>query len=365
MTWIISRYIAGRYAAALAWSVAVVLAVIVSGNAIELLREAADAADTATILTIAALRAPTVALLALPFIVMLAAVASFARLARSSELVVTRAAGVSAWALIAPVAALSVLVGAAAVGALNPLAAAAQARADALYARHVDGRGERLSVSGEGVWLRQAGERGQMVIHADAVDPGSMAMNRVTFFEFDDAGAVAARIDARRAELTPGAWALTDAVATRFAAAGDTPETEAAETATVPTDLTRAQILDSFDRPEAISFWRLPAFIAALEAAGFSALRHRLHWQTQLASPLAFLGMAMIGAAFSMRHVRFGGLGMMGLAAVLTGFALYFVTDVAKALGASGAIPVALAAWAPPLATVLISAGLILHLEDG
>jgi lipopolysaccharide export system permease protein len=81
--------------------------------------------------------------------------------------------------------------------------------------------------------------------------------------------------------------------------------------------------------------------------------------------PLLFCGMAMIGAAFSMRHVRLGGLGLMALGAVMTGFALFFLLDVAKALGASGAIPATLAAWAPPAASVLLAAGLLLHLEDG
>ncbi|PIY74722.1 MAG: LPS export ABC transporter permease LptG, partial [Rhodobacterales bacterium CG_4_10_14_0_8_um_filter_70_9] len=88
-------------------------------------------------------------------------------------------------------------------------------------------------------------------------------------------------------------------------------------------------------------------------------------WQAQLALPLLFAGMAMIGAAFSMRHARLGGLGLMALAAVLAGFGFYFIADLAKALGASGAIPVALAAWAPPASTVLVAAGLLLHLEDG
>ena len=73
----------------------------------------------------------------------------------------------------------------------------------------------------------------------------------------------------------------------------------------------------------------------------------------------------MIGAAFSMRHVRFGGLGYRALGCVLSGFGYFFLSDIAAALAASGAVPVLIAAWAPPLSAVLLALGLLLHLEDG
>ena len=50
------------------------------------------------------------------------------------------------------------------------------------------------------------------------------------------------------------------------------------------------------------------------------------------------------------RHVRFGGLGYMALGCVVAGFGYFFLSDIANALGASGAVPVMLAAWAPPMA---------------
>ena len=75
--------------------------------------------------------------------------------------------------------------------------------------------------------------------------------------------------------------------------------------------------------------------------------------------------MVLIGAAFSMRHARFGGLGIMALGCVMSGFGFFFLSDIANALGASGAVPVPLAAWAPPFSAVLFAVGLLLHLEDG
>ena len=75
--------------------------------------------------------------------------------------------------------------------------------------------------------------------------------------------------------------------------------------------------------------------------------------------------MVLIGAAFSMRHARFGGLGLMALGAVGAGLVYFFLANVTQAFGSSGAIPAPLAAWIPPVAMTLCALGLLLHLEDG
>ena len=133
----------------------------------------------------------------------------------------------------------------------------------------------------------------------------------------------------------------------------------------LPTDLTRAQIRDSFGDPSGVSIWELPAFIETLDAAGFSARAHRMWLQAEIASPLFLAAMVMAGAAFTMRHARAGRSGPMVLAAVLTGCALYFLRDFASILGANGEAPIWLAAWAPPVAAAALATGLLLHLEDG
>ena len=117
--------------------------------------------------------------------------------------------------------------------------------------------------------------------------------------------------------------------------------------------------------PSAIGFWDLPSYIDDLERAGFSARSYRLWYQMELALPLLMAAMVLVAAGFTMRHVRFGGTGRMVLFALLAGFGFYFLRNFAQALGDSGQIPVALAAWSPPLAAMMLSLGLLLHLEDG
>ena len=66
-----------------------------------------------------------------------------------------------------------------------------------------------------------------------------------------------------------------------------------------------------------------------------------------------------------MRPSRFGGIGLSVLTAVFMGFGLFYMRNFAQILGENGQLPVALAAWTPPIATFMIALGIILHKEDG
>ena len=109
----------------------------------------------------------------------------------------------------------------------------------------------------------------------------------------------------------------------------------------------------------------MPATIRDLAQAGFSTKRHRVWLQVELARPLFLMAMVLVGAAFTMRHTRFGGTGVSVLAAVMLGFSMYFIRNFAQILGENGQIPVVMAAWAPPVASILLTWGLLLHSEDG
>jgi len=370
----LSLYIARRFLGiVLACFVSVYLLVVLV-DTVELLRAGADSrAGFAELLGMALLHAPSITVTAAPFTVLLAGMVCFAMLARSSELVVTRAAGVSVWRLLAPALAVAALLGVFVFTAYNPVASALATRFEALEERLFQRSSSRLSVSADGLWLRQGGPDGQTVIHAERAGRDVDRLWRVSVFRFGLDDRLSRRIEAQSALLTDRAWRLTgvrdwDLLAI---AAGDnsgaTMPTQPAvlDEMMLPTDLTPARIRESFAAPETISFWKLPEFIRLLDEAGFSSNRHRLHWYGLLALPLVFAAMLLIGAAFSMRHARFGGLGFMALGCVLCGFGYFFLSDIAAALGGSGSVPVAVAAWAPPLSAVLFALGLLLHLEDG
>ncbi|MEL7183204.1 MAG: LPS export ABC transporter permease LptG [Pseudomonadota bacterium] len=302
----------------------------------------------------------------LPLIVILATLALFLALGRSSELVVIRAAGRSAIrALLAPILAAMAL-GALALLIVNPIVAATQAAYEREIASYRTGITSVLSVSEEGVWLRQGDADGQTVIRAARSSLGGTVLFEATFLSFNAEGTPIQRVDARRAELSDGDWLLEDAKRWPLGTS-DNPERDANEVvaATIASTLTEDQIRDSFGVPSSIPIFQLPGFIRQLDRAGFSGRSHRVWLHMELANPFMLAAMVMIGAAFTMRHARAGQSGRMVLLALLIGFAIFFLRNFAQTLGENGQLPVYLAAWAPPFAAIFLALGVILHLEDG
>jgi lipopolysaccharide export system permease protein len=229
------------------------------------------------------------------------------------------------------------------------------------------GSASQLSVSGDGLWLRQGNQDGQTVIRAARTNLDGTELSGVTFLGFDAEGRPSYRIEAERARLVTGAWEIEGAKEWRFDTNATIPEADAFESPrlSLASNLTRDQIIDSFGTPSAIPIWELPRFISELEEAGFSARIHRTYFHMELALPLFIVAMVLVGAGFTMRHTRFGRTGLMVMMALALGFSLYFIRNLAAILGENGQIPIVLAAWGPPIAAILLPLALLLHLEDG
>jgi lipopolysaccharide export system permease protein len=297
----------------------------------------------------------------MPFAVLFGTMMAFWRLTRTNELVVARAAGVSVWQFLTPALLFALVIGIVAVTVFNPIASVMQASYEALENRVLRGNPSQFALSRSGFWLREVDDGGnQMMVHADRVGPGELALENATIYFFRGADHFDGRIDAREARLEPGVWRLNDGWRSRKDGSS-----EPFATMQVQTDLTAQKIRDSFGSPETMSFWKLPSFIRLLEEAGFSTQRHRLHYNALLARPFLLSAMVLIAATFSLRMQRRGGATLMVVSGVAAGFILYFLSDVVFALGLSATIPVGLAAWTPSGVSLLLGAGLLLHLEDG
>jgi lipopolysaccharide export system permease protein len=346
---------------------------------IELLRRAATRPDVGfdIPLEIASLRLPFVALQIMPFAVLLGGIVAFWRLTRSSELIVARAAGVSAWGFLTGPLLVAVLLGTLGTAGISPLSSALLARAERLDQSFLRTGGGLSSLAGGRLWLRQsdreldpmgvaiiAGRPVAMRASAENLPrPGELArfeLQEVSVWRLSGGDRALARIEAPRARLTAGRWVLEDAVVF-----GEDRVPAPPRLIELPTELTPGRIEDSFASPETLGFWSLPGFIEVLEEAGFSAVRHRIQFQSLLSLPVLALAMALLAAGFSMRQTRRGGVAQMIAGGIAAGFALFVVDQVSNEFGEAGSLPVVLAAWAPTVAGLLLALALLLHLEDG
>lgn len=316
----------------------------------------------------AGLKLPGMAERLFPFAILFGSMAAFLTLSKRQELVVARAAGVSAWQFTMPAVLLVFLVGIFSVTVYNPWAAHLNGKYEKLDAQVLRGRtGGLLKNSESGLWLRQANSSGAAIIRAAKGANQGLELFNVLVIEFDHEERFAARIEAKHAVLVDGAagssggvWRLDDVWVTL-----EDGHPKFFETYEIETFLTRTQIAESLASPTAISFWDLPKFIEIAEKAGLSAQRYRVHFQFLLAQPFLFCSMVLVAATFSLRMFRMGNVMKMVVSGIITGFALFLANHISRALGGGGTLPAVIAAWWPAVITSLASLAVLFFQEDG
>lgn len=356
--YVISRVIGGILVALIA-----VLASILLIDFVEQMRTVGTRADIGALdaLRLTLLKTPMLIEQTLPFVTLAGAMMANIGLNRSSELVAMRAAGISAWKFLTPAVFIGFLLGLLVVTALNPLGAR-------LYREFEAEKSDALSSFAggpgqNGIWIRQGDRDGQVVIHADSVDPSGTTLQGATFMFFevrDDALRFARRMRAETAQLRPGFWQLTDLVE---ATPGGRPVRHSH--LAIPTTLDATEMLNRFVTPASLSFWELPGFISDARTAGFAPTRYELKWQSLLAYPLLLAVMAALGAAFSLQLQRLGNLARWGAMGVTIGLVLFFYSQLAGAFAITQSVPAIVAAWSAPFAGMFLALAMVAFLEDG
>ena len=360
-SWTLYRYLAVQFLVGVGIVFAAIMFLAYSIDVVDLINHTAGRhVPGDVVFGMSLLKLPDLGLTLLPFAVLLGAVFGFVRLSRSQELLAIRAAGVSAWNLLAPALTMAVLLGVLCVIALTPVSARLLVQYAGMEAKYLRGQASQLAVSRNGLWLRQGDADHQSVIHALRVADQGVRLDDAIIFLYGKNDRFNGRIDAKSARLESGDWALTNAWVS-----GDDGRSTFHARYTLPTTLTPSQIQESFASPSTISFWDLPRFIGTAQNAGFSATRYVLYFDSLLVLPAMFAAMVFMAASFSLRLARLGGLGRVIVYSALAGFGVYFFSDVTKALGESGILPVALAASAPAAAAILLGMTLVFHQEDG
>ena len=327
----------------------------------ELMRRSTDFANATLGVTLrmAAYKLPDTVDKIMPFVVLFSGMFTFWRLTRSQELIIARAAGVSAWQFLAPALIVTLIFGCVNVTLINPVGASMISRYQAMEAKYLR-RGPSLELTGAGLWLRQEEAERHYLLHADQVVMAPLTLRPVIVFVYDKNEKYLGRIDAPKAVLENQTWVITNAW---FNWDDQTPVFE--KEYRLETTLTLDKIQDSMAAPNTISFWRLPQFIRALRSIGLPPTRHELQLQTLLAQPLLLCAMVFFAAAFSLRLNRRGGILNAMMAGMLTGSAVFSFNNVVMALGANQTLPAIMAAWIVPLVALIAGQTTLLYLEDG
>ena len=135
--WTLGRYLSPSFLRTILAVFGTVFALVYTLDFVELMRRAGDAegATPALMAQLALYRTPAVAEQIFPFAVLFGAMAALLQLSRRLELVVARAAGISAWQFLQPGMLVALTIGALSVAAYNPLSAYLKQKATEIEAQ--------------------------------------------------------------------------------------------------------------------------------------------------------------------------------------------------------------------------------------
>ena len=200
------------------WMICVFISLIAIAamfDIVELLRRASGQKEVTIdiIIQMSLLKLPNLVQEMLPFAVLLGGMMAFWRMAKANELVISRAAGVSAWQFLMTPMILTFLVGVLLITTFNPFAAAMRSHYENMESKYLGKSQTEFAMGSTGVWLRQGKEDAHAVIHANSVrGSGDEAqLLDVVVFQLEGEDRFVGRIDAAKATLRAGYWELYDA----------------------------------------------------------------------------------------------------------------------------------------------------------
>lgn len=295
----------------------------------------------------------------LPFIVLIAGMITLARLNYAQEITAAKSCGISVWQLICGLSATVFMLGMFNLAVINPLSAQFNKRVSKLENNLYNEAETFLSLSETGLWIREAVQDEERIVHIPHISPKLKECQQVTFHIYKNS-VYHERIDAQTARLDLKFWHLTNT--TRW---GNQEFGRAHQELVLPSILSFEKLMNSNMLPESISFWKLPKYISILEKSGLSSLAYRVYWHGLLAKMGMMVTMIILAAAFSLRPVRQGYTVTLIASGVACGFLLHFLNDIIIALGMADKLPPFLAAWSPTLVMSFLAVTLLLHTEEG
>jgi lipopolysaccharide export system permease protein len=358
----LSRYFGLRFLNSVVGSFIGVVALAAMIDYVELMRRGADWPNaTAWLLAkISMFRVPQLTERIMPFSVLVGAMSCYLTLSRRLELVVARAAGVSAWQFVAPAMIAAFLFGTVATTVYNPISATLHERSKRLEADMLGENPSALQENTAGFWVRQKSADGAAIINANSSREQGAQLGGVSVYTFDGDGHFQQRIEAKSAVLRQGYWQLEDA---RIYGGGKPPAVE--DNYQLSTNLTLEQVRESFATPETVPFWQLPSYIRMADRAGLMAAGYRLQYYQLLARPFLLAAMVLLAASVSLRFFRFGGVQKMVLSGIFAGFLLFVLSKVTEDMSKSELMSPIAAAWIPVLVGGLTGFVALLYQEDG
>lgn len=274
----------------------------------------------------------------IPIAALLSTLITFGMLARTSELTVLKACGVSLYRAAASVIVLSLAFSGVLFGLEQRVKATANRRADRLDSA-IRGRQQAMTALDR----RWVVGRDRSIYHYAFFDPQANDMSAVTIFKPQATRwALETKTFARRMVYRDGAWRATEGWVNDFR----TQPSSSRPLSTAPIPDLEAPDYFATEQPlaEMMTVGELRSHISELSASGFNVVPLQVELQRKLAFPFVTFVMTLLAVPFGVTTGRRGALYGIGLGIVIA-LSYWTVFSAFLAIGSAGLLPPTLAAW--------------------
>lgn len=356
----LTRYLMRHSGVRILLAIGIIVLTVAVIDTAELFRRVSnkEAISSFSVLMMEAVKMPSTLPTLMPFGVLIGLIISFQKLRNTNEIIIARTNGLSLLKLtVAPILFVLILSFISLV-VVDPIASATKKRYLALEEQMFGGSDRNLTVSTEGVWMRDRSSNLQLIIHGDGIDTSNLSLINPLVYTFNNDNALISRYYPERLTLNKGYWQIDGGDVIR-----QDGRKQANESTQITSSLSQRDLTHSNKRPETIPLFELWGYIDVLEQAGLPSLAHSSYLYYQLSSPLVLIGMVLIVARFTLSPTGRMGFGHLVVFTLGLGLLFYFAKDLLYVMGASGRLPPFVAGAGPGIMMIALGATLLLRAD--
>ncbi|MEO0410607.1 MAG: LPS export ABC transporter permease LptG [Pseudomonadota bacterium] len=317
-----------------------------------------DGATSASLVRYVMLRAPQLISQFTPFAALLAIVTVLATLNQTSEVIVMKASGMSAFHIIAP--AIAITLGIAALHMAFNEFVLMRTNTELIYWQDneyaVDLPDEAPNATRS--WV----EEDRTVIQIGSITRGGsrLVIDGLTLFERAPSGTLTKITNAAFASFDGSTWKLYEVEETSLPDLSKKRLDAAFWGTSVPPERFIALAV----KPDRTAFWDLRDAVQDLKAEGYPTDLLEASLMHKISGPLSTVLMPLLGAVAAFGASRGGQLFVRVVIGMGLGFAFFVADNLLVALGQFGATPPILSAWAPFAVFALLGVTVLLYTEE-
>ena len=202
------RYLARHVAVRMLAAIAIIVLIVAIVDTAELFRRVSNKENisSVSVLLMEAIKMPSTLPTLIPFGVLFGLMASFQKLRNTNEVTIARTNGISLLKIVfAPVLVVLTLALFTLI-VIDPIASATKKRYDNLQNDIFGGNRGTLTVSTEGIWLRDRNTQLSFIMHGDSIDAAKFSLVNPLVYTFDEKNRLISRYYPDALILKEGYW---------------------------------------------------------------------------------------------------------------------------------------------------------------